>query len=540
MSDFAIGIDLGTTYSCCGLWDNDIKIINNDKNERTIPSWVNDNIVGTEAKESKNGIYAIKRLMGKKYSDIKDMNLLYSVAEGPNDSILVGPNKKTPIEISSQILSRLKEDAEIYSGKKISKAVITVPAYFNDSQRQATKDAGELAGLEVIRIINEPTAAAMAYGMATDKTILVFDLGGGTFDVSILKIDDDVYEVIATGGDTNLGGEDFDQCLINYVCKELQIEESILLKKKIEILKKHLSILDNIIFEYESHSLEISRETFENLCTDYFDKCLNIVSKVILDANMNKSDIDEVILIGGSTRIPKIRSMLKDFFGKDPNISINPDEAVAYGAAYYAAYLTGNIKGALLIDVTPLSLGIETAGGLMTRVIVRNTQIPIKKTQVFSTNADNQVSIEVKVFEGERGLVKDNNLLGSFKLTGIPPMPRGVPKIEITFSINQNGILMVSACEVSSGSKHTIEITKDKIDKFQVDKLLNNNKQFEEEDNLIVNKLLAKNELISLCYFIRDHHPHLFSNELITDAEKDYNINVYKTKIEELKNKIGK
>ena len=232
--------------------------------------------------------------------------------------------------------------------------------------------------------------------------------------------------------------------------------------------------------------------------------------------------------------------MLKDFFGKDPNISINPDEAVAYGAAYYAAYLTGNIKGALLIDVTPLSLGIETAGGLMTRVIARNTQIPIKKTQIFSTNADNQVSIEVKVFEGERGLVKDNNLLGSFKLTGIPPMPRGVPKIEITFSINQNGILMVSACEVSSGSKHTIEITKDKIDKFQVDKLLNNNKQFEEEDNLIVNKLLTKNELISLCYFIRDHHPHLFSNDLITDAEKDYDINVYKTKIEELKNKIGK
>ncbi len=540
MSDFAIGIDLGTTYSCCGLWDNDIKIINNNKNERTIPSWVNDNIVGTEAKESKNGIYAIKRLMGKKYSEVKDMNLLYSVVEGPNDSIFVGPNKKTPIEISSQILSRLKEDAEIYSGKKVSKAVITVPAYFNDSQRQATKDAGELAGLEVIRIINEPTAAAMAYGMATEKTILVFDLGGGTFDVSILKVDDDVYEVIATGGDTNLGGEDFDQCLINYICKELQVEECMLLKKKIEILKKHLSILETTIFEYETHSLEISRETFENLCTVYFDKCLNIVSKVILDANMNKSDIDEVILIGGSTRIPKIRSMLKEFFGKDPNVSINPDEAVAYGAAYYAAYLTGNIKGALLIDVTPLSLGIETAGGLMTRIISRNTQIPIKKTQIFSTNADNQVSIEVKVFEGERGLVKDNNLLGSFKLTGIPPMPRGVPKIEITFSINQNGILMVSACEVSSGSKHTIEITKDKIDKFQVDKLLDKNRQFEEEDNLIVNKLLAKNELIGLCYFIRDHHPHLFSNELLVDAEKDYDTNIYKTKIEELKNKIGK
>ena len=544
----AIGIDLGTTNSCVGVWkDGRVEVIANDQGNRTTPSFVSfnheDRLIGDAAKSQassnpKNTVYDAKRLVGRNYNDKHMQDELkhfsYNVIDKNNKPIIEVEYKRekkqfTPEEISSMILYKMKEIAESYLGDTVKDAVITVPAYFNDSQRQATKDAGVIAGLNVLRIINEPTAAAIAYGLdkkGPSKNILIFDCGGGTHDVSILNIDEGIFEVKATGGDTRLGGEDIDNILVDHFATDFNRKYKLdmttsarsmrRLKSACESAKRTLSTASvaNIeidsLFDGQDLNTTITRAKYESLCNSIFQRTMEPVDQVLKDSGLSKSDIDEIVLVGGSTRIPKIQELLSSFFnGKELNKTINPDEAVAYGAAVQAAILSGTadetLGGLLLLDVTPLSLGVETAGEIMTPIIPRGSTVPTKKTQVFSTAADNQPGCTICVFEGERKFTRDCNQLGKFDLRGIPPMPRGMPQIEITYEVDVNGILNVSACEKSSGKseKITIQNESSRLSKEEIDRMLSDAEKFKEEDEKAHKRVEAKNKLENYVYNIK-------------------------------------
>uniref|UniRef100_A0A4W3GWM3 Endoplasmic reticulum chaperone BIP n=1 Tax=Callorhinchus milii TaxID=7868 RepID=A0A4W3GWM3_CALMI len=543
-----IGIDLGTTYSCVGVFKNGrVEIIANDQGNRITPSYVaftseGERLIGDAAKNQltsnpENTVFDAKRLIGRTWNDPavqQDIKYFpFTVIEKknkPHVQIDVLGQVKTfaPEEISAMVLTKMKETAEAYLGKKVTHAVVTVPAYFNDAQRQATKDAGTIAGLNVMRIINEPTAAAIAYGLDKregEKNILVFDLGGGTFDVSLLTIDNGVFEVVATNGDTHLGGEDFDQRVMEHFFKlykkktgkDVRKDKRSMqkLRREVEKAKRALSaqhqarIEIESFFEGEDFSETLTRAKFEELNMDLFRSTMKPVQKVLEDSDLKKLEIDEIVLVGGSTRIPKIQQLVKEFFnGKEPSRGINPDEAVAYGAAVQGGVLSGDEDTGelVLLDVCPLTLGIETVGGVMTKLIPRNTVVPTKKSQIFSTASDNQPTVTIKVYEGERPLTKDNHLLGTFDLTGIPPAPRGVPQIEVTFEIDVNGILRVTAEDKGTGNKNKITITNDqnRLTPEEIERMVNDAEKFSEEDQKLKERIDSRNDLESYAYSLKN------------------------------------
>ncbi|MBR7121032.1 MAG: molecular chaperone DnaK [Lentisphaeria bacterium] len=533
-----IGIDLGTTNSCMAVMDNgEYKIIPNAEGNRTTPSIVaftksGERLVGQTAKRQavtnpKNTIFSIKRLMGRKFSEVgRERELVpYEIAEAPNGDahVKVGDKLYSPPEISAMILQKLKADAESYLGEKITQAVITVPAYFNDSQRQATKDAGKIAGLEVLRIINEPTAAALAYGLdkKTDETIAVYDLGGGTFDISTLEIGDGVFEVKATNGDTHLGGDDFDQALITYLADEFQKENGVDLRKDPQALQRLKEAAEKAKCELSSSmsseinlpfitmnqdgpvhmNIDLTRAQLERLCDPLLERTRKPCENCMRDAEVSASDIREVILVGGMTRMPKVQETAKAIFNKEPHKGVNPDEVVAAGAAIQGGVLGGEVNDVLLLDVTPLSLGIETMGGVMTRLIERNTTIPAKKSEIFSTASDNQPAVDVRVLQGEREFARDNKSLGLFKLDGIAPAPRGVPQIEVTFDIDANGILHVTAKDLGTGKEQKITITASSgLSEEEIEKMVNEAKAHEADDKAAKEKVEVHNHADSMIY----------------------------------------
>ncbi|KAL6844333.1 hypothetical protein ACP4OV_026006 [Aristida adscensionis] len=548
----AIGIDLGTTYSCVGVYRNGrVEIIANDQGNRITPSWVaftdSERLIGDAAKNQAASnphrtVYDAKRLIGRQFGDAevqKDMKLLpYKIVDKngkPHVEVEVKHGDVrvlSPEEISAMVLTKMKETAEAYLGAKVSDAVVTIPAYFNDAQRQATKDAGAIAGLNVLRIINEPTAAALAYGLdrkgdeEEEKKVLVFDLGGGTFDVSVLAIDGGVFEVLATNGDTHLGGEDFDQRVMEHFVRLIRRKHGRdiagdrralgKLRRECERAKRALSNQHQVRVEVESLfdgvdlSEPLTRARFEELNNDLFRKTMAPVKKAMADAGLGKGDVDEIVLVGGSTRIPKVRQLLKDFFnGKEPNTGVNPDEAVAYGAAVQASIVAGevdaNTQDVVVLDVTPLTLGIETAGGVMTTLIPKNTVVPTKKTQLFSTYQDKQTTVTIKVLEGERSMTKNNRLLGKFDLTGIAPAPRGKPEIEVTFEVDVNGILHVQAADKSTGRSEKIKISSDerRLSQEEIDRMRQEGEEFAEEDKKLRERVDARNKLEAYAYGVR-------------------------------------
>ncbi|HEY4695610.1 MAG TPA: molecular chaperone DnaK [Candidatus Hydromicrobium sp.] len=534
----AVGIDLGTTNSCIAVMEGGKPtVITNSEGSRTTPSVVGitkkgERLVGQLAKRQaalnpENTIYSIKRFIGRKYSEVESERKIvsYEVKKGRNDlaEVEIGGKSHTPEEISAMILQKLKTDAESYLGTQITDAVITVPAYFNDSQRQATKNAGKIAGLNVLRIINEPTAASLAYGFDKKKEekILVFDLGGGTFDVSVLEVGEGVFEVKASHGDMHLGGDDYDDRIMNYVADEFKKENGIDLRKDRQALQRLIEASEKAKVELSSvmetninlpfitadangpkHlEVKITRAKFEQLTADLTDRCKEPLEKALEDSGLKTSDIDEVILVGGATRMPVIQELVKNYTGKEPNKSVNPDEVVAVGAAIQAGILKGDVRDVVLLDVTPLSLGIETLGGIMTRLIDKNTTIPTKKSEVFTTAADNQTSVDIHVLQGERDMARDNKTIGRFRLDGIPPAPRGIPQIEVTFDIDANGIVNVTAKDTATGKEQKITITATShLSDDEIERMVNEAKEHTEEDKKKRGLVDAKNNADSLIY----------------------------------------
>ncbi|MFH7029144.1 MAG: molecular chaperone DnaK [Heteroscytonema crispum UTEX LB 1556] len=534
-----VGIDLGTTNSCVAVMEGGKPtVIANAEGFRTTPSVVafaknGDRLVGQIAKRQavmnpENTFYSVKRFIGRRFEEVSNeaTEVSYKVLSSGGNVKLDCPGlgkQFAPEEISAQVLRKLVEDASKYLGETVTQAVITVPAYFNDSQRQATKDAGKIAGIEVMRIINEPTAASLAYGFdkKSNETILVFDLGGGTFDVSVLEVGDGVFEVLSTSGDTHLGGDDFDKKIVDFLAEQFRKEEGIDLRKDRQALQRLTEAAEKAKIELSSVTqaeinlpfitatqdgpkhldMTLTRAKFEELCSDLIDRCRIPVENALRDAKLSKSDIDEVVLVGGSTRIPAVQQLVKNALGKDPNQTVNPDEVVAVGAAIQAGVLAGDVTGILLLDVTPLSLGVETLGGVMTKIIPRNTTIPTKKSEVFSTAVDGQSNVEIHVLQGEREMSNDNKSLGTFRLDGIPPAPRGVPQIEVVFDIDANGILNVTAKDKGTGKEQSISITgASTLDKGDVERMVREAESHATEDKERREKIERKNQADSLAY----------------------------------------